>query len=63
MRQLVDLIPLPRALAELVVIAGLFLAAFVVSRLAGLLAGWVVSRRAVQGDDVPLDRGRACPAA
>src|SRR5437867_3706324 len=47
MRHLVDLIPLPRALAELVLIVGLFLLAIVVSRLAGLLAAWLVSRRAV----------------
>src|SRR2546423_4157895 len=55
MRHLVNLIPLPRALAELVLIVGLFLAAIVVSRLAGLLAAWLVSRRAVQGEDAPAD--------
>src|ERR671930_649682 len=53
MRHLVDLIPLPRALAELVLIVGLFLVAIVVSRLAGLLAAWLVSRRAVHGEDAP----------
>ena len=46
MRHLVNLIPLPRALAELVLIVGLFLCAIVVSRIAGLLAAWLVSRRA-----------------
>src|SRR5919197_125150 len=55
MRHLVDLIPLPRALAELVLIVGLFLCAIVVSRLAGLLAAWLVSRRAVHGEDAPAD--------
>lgn len=55
MRHLVDLIPLPRALAELVLIVGLFLTAIVVSRLAGRLAAWLVERRAVQGDDAPAD--------
>jgi moderate conductance mechanosensitive channel len=55
MRHLVDLIPLPRALAEAVLILGLFLTAIVVSRLAGLVAGWLVSRRAVQGEDAPAD--------
>src|ERR671927_1753771 len=55
MRHLVDLIPLPRALAELVLIVGLFLLAIVVSRLAGLLAAWLVSRRAVHGEDAPAD--------
>src|ERR671927_165903 len=38
MRHLVDLIPLPRSLADLVLIVGLFLLAIVVSRLPGLLA-------------------------
>src|SRR5919199_6488519 len=55
MRHLVDLIPLPRALAELVLIVGLFLCAIVVSRIAGLLAAWLVSRRAVHGEDAPAD--------
>lgn len=55
MRHLVNLIPLPRALAELVLIAGLFLCAIVVSRLAGLLGAWLVSRRAVHGEDAPAD--------
>src|SRR5918911_2498476 len=55
MRHLVDLIPLPRALAEVVLIVGLFLAAIVVSRIAGLLAAWLVSRRAVHGEDAPAD--------
>lgn len=55
MRHLVDLIPLPRALAELVLIVGLFLAAIVASRLAGFVAAWLVSRRAVQGDDASAD--------
>jgi small-conductance mechanosensitive channel len=55
MRHLVDLIPLPRGLAELVLIVGLFLCAIVVSRIAGLLAAWLVSRRAVQGEDAPAD--------
>src|SRR2546423_14359481 len=55
MRHLATLIPLPRALAELVLIAGLFLLAIVVSRLAGLLAAWLVSRRAVHGEDAPAD--------
>src|SRR5438034_728715 len=55
MRHLVDLIPLPRALAEAVLIVGLFLAAVVVSRIAGLVAAWLVSRRAVQGEDAPAD--------
>jgi hypothetical protein len=54
-RHLVELIPLPRALAELALIVGLFLAAIVVSRLAGLLAGWLVSRRHVEGDDASAD--------
>ena len=54
MRQLVDLIPLPRALAEALVIAGLFVAAIVVSRVAGLLVGRVVERRAVHGEDAPV---------
>src|SRR5919202_284773 len=53
MRQLVDLIPLPRALAEALVIAGLFVAAIVVSRVAGLLVGRLVERRAVHGEDAP----------
>jgi hypothetical protein len=55
MRHLVNLIPLPRALAELVLIVGLFLLAIVVSRLAGLLAAWLVSRRAVHAEDAPAD--------
>jgi len=55
MRHLVDLIPLPRALAELVLIVGLFLCAIVVSRIAGLLAAWLVSRRAVHAEDAPAD--------
>src|ERR671939_927734 len=55
MRHLVNLIPLPRTLAELVLIVGLFLCAIVLSRLAGLLAAWLVSRRAVHGDDAPAD--------
>src|ERR671928_1182821 len=55
MRHLVDLIPLPRALAELVLIVGLFLCAIVVSRIAGLVAAWLVSRRAVHGEDAPAD--------
>src|ERR687884_2180856 len=55
MRHLVDLIPLPRALAEFVLIVGLFLLAIVVSRLAGLLAAWLVSRPVVQGEDAPAD--------
>src|SRR5918911_5360374 len=55
MRHLVDLIPLPRALAEVVLIVGLFLAAYVVSRLAGRFGGWLVARRAVQGEDAPAD--------
>ena len=55
MRHLVNLIPLPRALAELVLIVGLFLAAIVVSRIAGRVAAWLVSRRAVQGEDAPAD--------
>src|SRR5919201_281500 len=50
MRHLVDLIPLPRALAELILIVGLFLCAIVVSRIAGLLAAWLVSLRAVHGE-------------
>jgi moderate conductance mechanosensitive channel len=54
-RHLVELIPLPRALAELALIVGLFLAAIVVSRIAGHLAAWLVSRRAVHGDDAPAD--------
>src|SRR5919204_5351098 len=54
MRHLVDLIPLPRALAELVLIVGLFLCAIVVSRLAGLVAAWSVSRRPVH-EDAPAD--------
>jgi small-conductance mechanosensitive channel len=54
MRHLVDLIPLPRALAELVLIVGLFLCAIVVSRIAGLVAAWLVSRRPVQ-EDAPAD--------
>src|SRR5919109_2830758 len=55
MRHLVDLIPLPRALAEAVLIVGMFLAAYVVSRLAGRFGGWLVARRAVQGEDAPAD--------
>src|ERR687886_832723 len=55
MRHLVDLIPLPRALAEVVLIVGLFLAAYVASHLAGRFGGWLVSRRAVQGEDAPAD--------
>src|SRR5437588_3758181 len=55
MRHLVDLIPLPRVFAEVVLIVGLFLAAIVVSRVAGLVAAWLVSRRAVQGEDAPAD--------
>src|SRR5881392_4155396 len=55
MRHLVDLIPLPRAFAEAVLIVGLFLAAVVVSRIAGLVAAWLVSRRAVAGEDAPAD--------
>ena len=55
MRHLVNLIPLPRALAELVLIVGLFLAAIVVSRIAGRVAAWLVSRRAVHGEDAPAD--------
>src|ERR671939_2011675 len=55
MRHLVDLIPLPRALAEVVLIVGLFLAAYVVSRLAGGFGGWLVARRAVAGEDAPAD--------
>src|SRR5919202_4132221 len=54
MRHLVDLIPLPRALAELVLIVGLFLCAIVVSRIAGLVGAWLVSRRPVQ-EDAPAD--------
>src|ERR671937_438335 len=50
MRHLVDLIPLPRALAELILIVGLFLCAIVVSRIAGLLAAWLVSLRSVHGE-------------
>src|SRR2546421_368051 len=55
MRHLVDLIPLPRVFAEVVLIVGLFLSAIVVSRVAGLVAAWLVSRRAVQGEDAPAD--------
>src|SRR5207244_13410605 len=55
MRHLVDLIPLPRVLAEFVLIVGLFLCAIVVSRLAGRAAAWLVSRRAVHGEDAPAD--------
>src|SRR2546429_9746605 len=55
MRHLVDLIPLPRAFAEVVLIVGLFLAAIVVSRIAGLVAAWRDSRRAVKGEDAPAD--------
>src|SRR2546421_3207028 len=55
MRHLVDLIPLPRVFAEVVLIVGLFLAAIVVSRIAGLVAAWLVSRRAVHGEDAPAD--------
>src|ERR671938_2124814 len=55
MRHLVDLIPLPRAIAEVVLIVGLFLAAYVASHLAGRFGGWLVSRRAVAGEDAPAD--------
>jgi small-conductance mechanosensitive channel len=55
MRHLVDLIPLPRALAEAVLIVGMFVAAIVVSRIAGLVAGWLVSRRHVEGDEASAD--------
>src|SRR5438067_1970859 len=55
MRHLVDLIPLPRVFAEVVLIVGLFLSAIVVSRVAGLVAAWLVSRRAVHGEDAPAD--------
>jgi small-conductance mechanosensitive channel len=55
MRHLVDLIPLPRALAEIVLIVGMFLAAIVISRLAGLVAGWLVSRRHVEGEHATAD--------
>src|SRR5919199_2153730 len=55
MSRLFDLIPLPLALAEVVLIAGLFLAAIVVSRLAGNAAGWLAARRSgsMQGEDAP----------
>src|SRR5918911_2266800 len=55
MRHLVDLIPLPRALAGFVLIVGLFPAAYVVRPLAGRFGGWLVSRRAVAGKDAPAD--------
>src|ERR671932_165237 len=53
MSSLVDLIPLPRAFAEVVVIVGLFVAAVVVSRLAGLVAGWLAARRTIEDEDAP----------
>jgi small-conductance mechanosensitive channel len=54
MRGIVDLVPLPRPLAVVVVIAALFLAAVIVSRVAGLLAGKLVARRALprEGDSL-----------
>jgi small-conductance mechanosensitive channel len=55
MNRIVDAVPLPHWLAVIVVIAALFLAAIVVSRLAGLLAGQLVARRALpdEGDSEP----------
>src|SRR5690348_4995745 len=55
MRGFVDAVPLPRPLSLVVVIAALFLAAVLVSRLAGLLAGRVVARRALprEGESEP----------
>jgi small conductance mechanosensitive channel len=52
-RSLVDALPLPRALAEAVVIVALFLAAVLVSRLAGLVAASLVDRgaRRVEASD------------
>jgi small-conductance mechanosensitive channel len=55
MRGIVDVVPLPRPLAVVVVIAALFLAAVIVSRVAGLLAGKLVARRALprEGESEP----------
>jgi small conductance mechanosensitive channel len=55
MRGFVDAVPLPRPLSVVVVIAALFLAAVLVSRLAGLLAGRLVARRALprEGESEP----------
>lgn len=55
MRGFVDAVPLPRPLAVVVVIAALFLAAVLVSRLAGMLAGRLVARRALprEGESEP----------
>lgn len=55
MRGIVDAVPLPHPLSVIVVIAGLFIAAVVVSRIAGLLAGRLVARRALprEGDSEP----------
>ena len=55
MRGFVDAVPLPRPLAVVVVVAALFLAAIVVSRLAGLVAGRLAARRALpkEGESEP----------
>lgn len=55
MRGIVDVLPLPRPLAVVVVITALFLAAVIVSRVAGLLAGKLVARRALprEGESEP----------
>jgi mechanosensitive ion channel-like protein len=55
MRGIVNIVPLPRPLAVIVVIAALFLAAVVISRLAGLVAGRLAARRALprEGESEP----------
>jgi moderate conductance mechanosensitive channel len=55
MRGIVDTVPLPRPLAVIVVITALFLAAVVISRLAGLVAGRLAARRALprEGESEP----------
>lgn len=55
MRGFVEALPLPRPLGVLVVVVALFLAAVVISRLAGLIAGRLAARRALppEGESEP----------
>jgi hypothetical protein len=56
MRGFVEAVPLSRPLGVLVVIVALFFAAILVSRLAGSLAGWLATRRAL------LQKGEGKPS-
>jgi small conductance mechanosensitive channel len=55
MRGFVEAVPLPRPLGVLVVVVALFVAAVVISRLAGLVAGRLAARRALprEGESEP----------